>query len=50
MTFDQIFLFTLLACVFALLIWGRWRFDLIAFGALVVALLAGVVPTCRSRC
>ena len=44
MTFDQIFLLVLLVCVFALLIWGRWRFDLIAFTALVVALLAGVVP------
>jgi di/tricarboxylate transporter len=45
MSFDQIFLFVLLSCVFALLVWGRWRFDLVAFGALVVALLAGVVPT-----
>ncbi|MDH3418049.1 MAG: SLC13 family permease [Gammaproteobacteria bacterium] len=44
MNFDQIFLLVLLACVFALLIWGRWRFDLIAFTALVVALLAGVIP------
>ncbi|HSG64372.1 MAG TPA: SLC13 family permease [Gammaproteobacteria bacterium] len=44
MSFEQIFLFSLLICVFALLIWGRWRFDLVAFGALVLALLAGVVP------
>ena len=26
------------------LIWGRWRYDLVAFVALLVALLAGVVP------
>ena len=26
------------------MIWGRWRYDLIAFGALVVAVIAGVVP------
>ena len=45
MTLHQGILFTLLACVFALLIWGRWRYDLIAFGALVVAVMIGVVPT-----
>jgi len=44
MTPDQLFLFGLLLSVFALLIWGRWRFDLIAFAALVAALLVGVVP------
>ena len=44
MVLDQIILFALLAGVFALLIWGRWRYDLIAFGALVVAVMAGVVP------
>ena len=44
MTFDQAFLFGLLAALFALLIWGRWRYDLVAFGALVVAVLVGVVP------
>ena len=45
MTLDQGILFALLACVFALLIWGRWRYDLVAFGALVVAVMIGVVPT-----
>ncbi len=44
MSFDQIVLFTLLAVLFGLLIWGKLRYDLVAFGALVVALLAGVVP------
>ncbi len=42
---DQAILFSLLIAVFGLLIWGRWRYDLIAFAALVVALLTGVVPT-----
>jgi di/tricarboxylate transporter len=42
---DQVILFSLLICIFGLLIWGRWRYDLIAFGALIVAVLAGVVPT-----
>ena len=44
MTTDQIVLFTLLFFVFVLLIWGRWRYDLVAFSALLVALVCGVVP------
>ncbi len=45
MTTDQILLFSLFGIVFALLIWGRWRYDLIAFVALVIALVLGLVPT-----
>ncbi|MGI9258707.1 MAG: SLC13 family permease [Gammaproteobacteria bacterium] len=45
MTTNQVVLFALLVAVFALLIWGRWRYDLVAFGALVVAVVAGAVPT-----
>ncbi len=45
MTQDQIILFALFGAVFALLIWGRWRYDFVAFAALMVALVAGVVPT-----
>ncbi len=44
MTADQIILFTLLFFVFVFLIWGRWRYDLVAFVALLVALLTGIVP------
>ena len=44
MTSDQIVLFALLVVLFALLIWGRWRYDLVAFVALVIALVLGVVP------
>ena len=44
MTTDQILLFGLLAFVFVFLIWGRWRYDLVAFVALLIALLTGVVP------
>ena len=33
MSFDQIFLFSLLVVVFALLIWGRLRYDVVAFAA-----------------
>ena len=44
MTLDQGLLFGLLFFVFIFLIWGRWRYDLVAFVALLVALLMGVVP------
>ena len=44
MNADQIILFSLLAAIFGLLIWGRYRYDLVAFAALVVASIAGVVP------
>lgn len=45
MTTDQILLFSLFAAVFVMLLWGRYRYDLVAFSALVIALLAGLVPT-----
>ncbi len=48
MTTDQILLFAILGTVFGLLLWGRWRYDLVAFAALVAAVLLGVVPTERA--
>ncbi len=42
---DQTILFTLFAGVFAMLLWGRWRYDIVAFCALLIALVLGVVPT-----
>ena len=44
MTGHQITLFVILAALLVLMVWGRWRYDLVAFAALVAALLAGVVP------
>ena len=44
MTPDQSVLFGLLFFVFVFLIWGRWRYDLVAFVALLIALLTGIVP------
>ena len=41
---DQVILFGLLGVVFALLVWGKIRYDLVAFGALIVAIVIGVVP------
>ncbi|MCS6758747.1 MAG: hypothetical protein MO852_06735 [Candidatus Devosia euplotis] len=43
-TYEQIFLFALLGLVFAFLIWGRVRYDLMAFIALMVAVIGGAVP------
>ncbi|MBL4813667.1 MAG: SLC13 family permease [Rhodobacteraceae bacterium] len=45
MTQDQILLFSLFGVVFGLLIWGRWRYDLVAFVALIIALVLGLIPT-----
>ena len=44
MTTDQILLFSLFGIVFGLLLWGRFRYDLVAFAALMVAVLLGLVP------
>ncbi len=41
---DQAILFCLLGVVFGLLVWGKIRYDLVAFGALIVAIVIGVVP------
>jgi len=45
MTADQASLFALIGGLFVLLIWGRYRYDLVAFGALLVAYLLGLIPT-----
>ncbi|MGR3711653.1 MAG: SLC13 family permease [Shimia sp.] len=45
MTTDQIILFSLFGLVFAMLLWGRFRYDLVAFSALMIGVVLGVVPT-----
>ncbi|GGB34944.1 SLC13 family permease [Roseibium aquae] len=44
MTFDQAVLFGLFGIVFALLISGRIRYDLVAFAALILGTILGLVP------
>ena len=44
MTAEQITLFALMGAVLGLLLWGRWRYDLVAFGALSLGLVIGVIP------
>jgi di/tricarboxylate transporter len=48
MTLQQGILFVILVLVFVMLIWGRWRYDLVAFIALLAALLTGVVPVSQA--
>lgn len=45
MTFEQTALFALFAAVFALMLWGRFRYDIVAFSALMIAVALGLVPT-----
>ncbi|MBV1926283.1 MAG: SLC13 family permease [Rhodobacteraceae bacterium] len=45
MTQDQIILFSLFGIIFGLLLWGRFRYDMVAFAALMFGVLLGVVPT-----
>ena len=45
MTSDQIILFGLFGAVFAMLLWGKYRYDLVAFSALMAGVVMGVIPT-----
>ena len=49
MNTDLAILFGLLLLVFVFLIWGRWRYDLVAFSALVLALLTGIILRCGAH-
>ncbi|MGE4474006.1 MAG: SLC13 family permease [Stutzerimonas sp.] len=44
MTGDQLIVFGVLAATLVLFIWNRWRYDLVALGALLACALSGVVP------
>ena len=41
---EHLILFGLLLGVFGFLLWGRVRYDLVAFAALILALILGAVP------
>jgi di/tricarboxylate transporter len=43
-TFDQMMVFAILLVTLVLFIWGRWRYDIISLGALLLVFLAGLVP------
>ncbi|MEO9340252.1 SLC13 family permease [Mesorhizobium sp. SB112] len=44
MTIDQILALTVIALMMAAFMWGRFRYDLVAAGSLLIALAVGVVP------
>ena len=41
---DQLIVFAVLAATLGLFVWNRWRYDIVALGALLVITLAGIVP------
>ncbi len=41
---DQILFFVIITGVFAFFLWGRWRYDLVAFAALLVSVFTGLIP------
>lgn len=43
MTHDQIAIMTIIAASIGMFLWGRWRHDMVAVGALVCCVLAGLV-------
>ena len=47
MTTEQALLFALLTLILGFLVWGRFRYDLVAFAGLMIAYLVGVVPADR---
>ncbi|MEX2470321.1 MAG: SLC13 family permease [Pseudohongiellaceae bacterium] len=44
MSQDQIVLLLLLAGLLVMLVWGKWRYDIVALSALFLASLLGIVP------
>ena len=43
MTPDQILVLTILLATVGMFLWGRWRHDMVAAGALLACVLAGLV-------
>ncbi|NQV43518.1 MAG: sodium-coupled transporter [Rhodospirillales bacterium] len=41
---DHILVLVLLAFLLVFFVWGRWRYDVVAFAGLIVAVLMGLVP------
>lgn len=44
MTTPQIVIITILLITMAMFLWGRWRHDMIAIGALLVCVISGLIP------
>lgn len=48
LTTEQAVISAILAATIAAFLWGRWRHDMVALGALLACVLAGVVPTAEA--
>lgn len=48
MTADQITLFVIFAIVMVLMLWGKWRYDIVAFAGLIAGVLTGIVPAAQA--
>lgn len=44
MSLDQILFFAVLAVTISLFLWDKWRYDLVALGALLACVILGLVP------
>ena len=44
MTIEQLTILAILVATVAMFLWGRWRHDMVAMGALLASVLAGLVP------
>lgn len=45
MTVDQLMIIAILVCSMGMFMWGRWRHDMVAGGALLACILTGLVPS-----
>lgn len=48
MTHDQTLILIILIATIAMFLWGRWRHDMVAAGALLACVLAGLVPAAEA--
>jgi di/tricarboxylate transporter len=48
MSTDQYIVFAILFFALAMFIWGKWRYDIVALMALLIATIAGIVPTAEA--
>ena len=48
MTTPQIMLTGLLVLMFTLFLWGKYRYDLVAFGGLMLAVVLGLIPSAEA--
>lgn len=48
MTTDQTIILAILLATVAMFLWGRWRHDMVAAGALVACVLTGLVPSAEA--